>query len=264
MDAYNPALGSDKALSWSRDLPQRKPTQEVTDIYLVDSDGHRKYGVTVSQSCHPETVESWNDVILHVTANRLEAEELYGGSLVRNSSDACGRCRSWLAGKQCPSCHAAVGSYPVYSRIRLPLPPKVLSVLDSLKSGFKTLKKLESEWESVGGVAVGVQLLQHYYNLHYEKSYCTAIQTIIDSVVKECLQSHDVSSPAIILGLALCRKIEQGLNFDTHQETINERMRELSRTDGFARAEFDICVQKSIHHLCTELQVYARNWKGTR
>lgn len=122
IDAYNPALWSDEALSWARGLPQRKPAQEVTDIYLVDSNGHRKYGVTVSQSCNSETVESWDDVILHVTTNQLEAVELHGGSLVRSSSYVCGRCWSWLAGNKCPSWHhAAVGSYPVYSRIRLPL-----------------------------------------------------------------------------------------------------------------------------------------------
>jgi hypothetical protein len=166
MDAYILALGKDKALSLPQDLPQHKPSQGVTDLYFVDSDGHWKYGVTVSPSCCPETVESWDDVILHVTMDQLQAEELHGGCLVRNSSVVCGSCLYWLAGKQCPSCHAAVGSYPVYSRIRLLLPPKVLSVLEPPNSGFKSLKNLDSKWERAGDVAVGAELLQRYYNLH--------------------------------------------------------------------------------------------------
>jgi hypothetical protein len=261
IDAYNPALWIDEALSWSRDLPQRKPSQEVTDIYLVDSNGHQKYGVTVSQSCNAETVESWDDVILHVTTNQLEAQELHGGFLVRSSSDVCGSCWSWLAGNKCPGCYAAVGSYPVYSRIRLPLPPKVLSVLEPPKSGFKTLKNLESEWERAGDVAIGAELLQRYYNLRYEKSHCAAIHTIIDSVLNECLQSHDIPPLAIIPGLALCCKIyaDQGLNFDTHPEAIDEKLRELSQTDDFTLREFKACVGMDIHSLCTDLQKHARS-----
>jgi hypothetical protein len=127
-------------------------------------------------------------------------------------------------------------------------------------SGVKTFKNLESEWERAGNVAIGAELLQRYYNLRYEKSHYAAIHTIIDSIFRRCLQSHDIPLLAIIPGLALCCKIyaDQGLNFDTHHEAIDKRSRELSRIDDFASREFKVCVEMDIHSICTDLQKHAR------